>query len=102
MTSLDCACGYQAETPADLGDHLGEAFIPRDDIAPDGQVHAEAARAGDRASPAALSCLCGYITADATGMDEHLIRVFTPGDGICPDGRRHSPGQGDGRAGKPA
>ena len=37
MTSLDCSCGYEADTPTDLVDHLGEVFIPlSDDIGTDG------------------------------------------------------------------
>lgn len=44
MPLHSCACGYRAESTEDFADHLGEMFIPANDIAPDGQVHAEAAR----------------------------------------------------------
>lgn len=35
--ALICSCGYAASSRSDLADHLGEAFIRDDDIAPDGR-----------------------------------------------------------------
>jgi hypothetical protein len=94
MTNLDCSCGYEADTPEDLRDHLGEVFIPLgDDIGTDGRVHAEPARDGNSRDPAALGCLCGFTAGDKAAMDEHLLRMFTPADGVGPDGTRHVPRQ---------
>ena len=53
-----CACGYEPDGPRDMADHLGEMFIPFDDVAPDGQAHAEAAR--DTAF-GSLACVCGFV-----------------------------------------
>jgi len=88
VPDLACSCGYKADTSEDLRDHLGEAFIPGDDTAPDGRVHAEAARDGGIPDPLVLACTCGF-SGGTTALDEHLIRVFTPADGIGPDGSRH-------------
>jgi hypothetical protein len=88
MTQRSCACGYQADSTEDLTDHLGEMFIPPDDIAPDGQAHAEAARA--EAATGHLTCHCGY-TADIAEFDQHLIGAFTPANQIGHDGIRHAP-----------
>lgn len=94
MTDLDCSCGYEADTPADLADHLGEAFIPlSDDVGTDGRAHAEAARDGSSRGLADLMCLCGFTAVDTARMDEHLLGMFIPGDGIGPDGTRHVPQQ---------
>ena len=89
MTLLACSCGYEAGAPVDLGDHLGEVFIPGDDTAPDGRVHAEAARDGTFTALAALRCACGFTTGDTASMDGHLLRVFIPDDAIGLDGRKH-------------
>ena len=82
----------------------GEAFIPADDIALDGQVHAEAAApAGTRAtappnghsyasrapSHASCQCLCGFSAGDVAELDAHLLAAFTPADAIGHDGREH-------------
>ncbi len=88
MTQHSCACGYQADSTEDLIDHLGEMFIPPDDIAPDGQAHSEAARAEAATGP--LTCRCGY-TADIADFDRHLLNIFTPGDEVGLDGARHAP-----------
>jgi anti-sigma regulatory factor (Ser/Thr protein kinase) len=85
--SLTCSCGYEAGNPTDLADHLGEVFIPSDDIAFDGQAHAEAAREGDRPGSLIQTCICGFASDGA--LDEHFRRVFTPDDGIGLDGKRH-------------
>jgi len=80
MDDFTCACGYEAVTAVELGDHIGEMTIPPDDIAPDGQAHAEAARdkrGSFGADPAGARCLCGFISGTATGLDEHLLAVFT-------------------------
>jgi hypothetical protein len=86
-----CACGYQAGSPRDMTDHLGEVFIPLDDVAPDGRAHAEAAR--DTAF-GSLACVCGFTPAGALPecadeLDAHLLAAFTPADGAGLDGRRH-------------
>ena len=86
-----CACGYQADSPRDMADHLGEAFIPLDDVAPDGRAHAEAARDTPFGS---LTCLCGFrpdgaLPESADELDSHLLAAFTPADGIGLDGQRH-------------
>jgi anti-sigma regulatory factor (Ser/Thr protein kinase) len=86
MSDLDCACGYQADTAVDLADHLGEAYITDDDIAPDNQAHAET---GDGRTPG-WRCLCGFSGDTAAGLDDHLLRVFTPDGGIGRDGGKHS------------
>jgi serine/threonine-protein kinase RsbW len=44
MKGNQCLCGYQATSDDDLADHLGELLIPGNDMAEDGQFHAEAAR----------------------------------------------------------
>jgi hypothetical protein len=88
MTQHPCACGYPAKSTEELTDHLGEMFIPPDDIAPDGRIHAEAARAEAATGP--LACHCGY-TADIADFDQHLLSVFTPGDEIGLDNRKHAP-----------
>jgi hypothetical protein len=88
MTQHSCSCGYKADSVEDLTDHLGEMFIPASDIAPDGQVHAEAARPDP--ATGTLTCRCGF-TGDIAGFDQHLLSVFTPDDQIGLDGRGHVP-----------
>lgn len=100
MTDLTCACGYEAATPADLADHLGEAFIPLDhDTGTDGRAHAERARDANQPRPAPLTCTCGHAAPDPTGLDEHLLRAFTPADATGLDGHKHAPAQATGHAG---
>lgn len=89
MSQHPCACGYQADSPEDLTDHLGEKLIPADDIAPDGQAHAEAAR--DAPVTGTLTCQCGFTATGIADFDQHLLDVFTPDDGIGLDGARHAP-----------
>jgi hypothetical protein len=94
MTQHRCTCGYEAESPEDLTVHFGEMFTPADDVGPDGQVHAEAARdkrstSGTQA-PATLTCRCG-LTTSFDGFDQHLTDVFTPADRIGLDGKKHQP-----------
>jgi hypothetical protein len=81
MNEHACACGYQAATPADLHDHLGEVFITGD-IAPDGRLHAETGTDG-------LACTCGFTAATIPELDDHLLSAFTPTDGIAQDGTKH-------------
>lgn len=83
MSQSTCSCGFAASDGDELADHLGEMFIPADDIGPDGVAHAEDA-ADNRA------CLCGLTGPDAAALDEHLLAVFTPADRIGRDGQRHS------------
>ena len=92
MTSHLCTCGYEAEDPADLTAHFGEMFIPKDDVAPDGQVHAEKARDTTTPipTPATLTCRCG-ITTSFDDFDQHLLAVFAPDDRIGLDGHKHAP-----------
>lgn len=89
MTQHRCTCGYEAENPEDLIVHFGEMFIPADDLGPDGQVHAEAARDKGSPAPATLTCRCGY-TASIEGFDQHLIDVFTPASRVGLDDQRHA------------
>ena len=92
MIQLPCTCGYQAEDPADLTAHFGEMFIPSDDVAPDGQVHAENARDASNLTPALgpLTCRCG-ITTSFSDFDQHLLDVFTPAGRIGLGGHEHAP-----------
>jgi hypothetical protein len=92
MTQDRCTCGYQADSPDDLAIHFGEMFIPIDDVAPDGQVHNEAAQDRPRPSgtPLILTCRCGYTSA-AEAFDHHLLAIFTPAGRIGLDGRLHTP-----------
>jgi hypothetical protein len=92
MDDYTCACGFGSVSAEELGDHVGEMVIPPDDTAPDGQLHAEAAR--DAASPAGCRCVCGFRSDSMTGVDEHLLGVFAGSGAIGRDGRRHAlPGQ---------
>jgi hypothetical protein len=92
MNDYTCACGFEAVTTEELGDHIGEMVIPSDDIAPDGEAHMEAARerhAVDGADQTGLRCVCGFMSGTATGLDEHLLAVFTSPGAIGQDGREH-------------
>jgi hypothetical protein len=92
MTQHRCACGYEADSPEDLTVHLGEMFTPPDDIAPDGQVHTEAASdASDTSTAGALTCRCGFTAGDIGDFDAHLLAAFTPDDHTGLDGVRHAP-----------
>ena len=81
----ECSCGFEATDDYSLSDHLGEVVIPLNDLAPDGQVHAEAAQ--DNGPSAA--CLCGVTPRTADDLDAHLLAAFTPPDGIGLDRQRH-------------
>jgi hypothetical protein len=91
MTDHWCLCGHAAASDEDLTDHLAEMFTPADDVAADGQRHAEAA---DDASPPAASanrkCLCGFEAAGIAQLDAHLLTAFTPDDAVGRDGNRHA------------
>jgi hypothetical protein len=82
MNDYTCACGYEARTAEDLGDHIGEIgemVIPPDDIARDSQVHAEAARDERGAigpDPAGWRCPCGFTFGTPAGLDQHLLAMF--------------------------
>lgn len=91
MTQYQCTCGYEADSPGDLTVHFGEMFTPANDIAPDGQLHTEAAR--DKGTPAPLACRCGYTASGIDDFDQHLIDVFTPTDHIGLDGKMHAPAE---------
>jgi hypothetical protein len=74
-----------------MADHLGEAFIALDDVAPDGRAHAEAARDTGFGS---LACICGFVPAgalpeSADELDAHLLAAFTPPDCVGLDGQQH-------------
>jgi hypothetical protein len=69
-----------------LTDHLLYAFALDTNTAPDGTVHAEAAR-DSPATP--RRCLCGYRADD---LDRHFLSVFTPDSATAIDGTRHVPG----------
>ena len=89
MNESTCACGFVPTDDYHLTDHLGEVFIPADDRASDGQLHAEVARDGSRAAGRALACLCGYRAADGAALDAHLLEVFASSSQAGPDGRPH-------------
>src|ERR1700758_2921107 len=89
MTQQLCTCGYQADDAEDLAVHLGEMFIPADDIAPDGQVHCEAASNSGTPGPPTLTCRCGF-AGPVSDFDRHLLGVFAPADRIGLDGKRHA------------
>jgi hypothetical protein len=92
MNELTCACGYEAVTSEELGDHIGDLMIPPDDIAPDGQAHAEAAhddRGAAGAGQTGLRCLCGFASGTPRGLDDHVLAVFTGPGGRGQDGREH-------------
>lgn len=75
-----CSCGFTStvdETPAD---HLGEMFIPDDDIDEVGQPHAETD---------ARTCLCGHVATSAADLDVHLLAAFTGPDHLGRDGQAH-------------
>ena len=98
MDEPTCACGFVPTDDYHLTDHLGEVFIPADDRAPDGQLHAEAASAtvpaaGNTVSAAsdALTCLCGYRAPGSAALDAHILSAFTPPNAIGPDDRQHTP-----------
>jgi hypothetical protein len=104
MDERTCACGFVPTDDYHLTDHLGEVFIPAEDRAPDGQLHAEAARdtapAASDTVPAAsdsLTCLCGYRAPDGTVLDAHLLAVFTPPSRVGLDGQPHAPTASPGR-----
>ena len=54
MSQNACACGFTASGGDELAEHLGEMFIPADDIGGDGVVHAE-----DGRDAPGRACLCG-------------------------------------------
>jgi hypothetical protein len=87
MTEHSCQCGYKASSPEDLTDHLGEMLIPDDGTAPDGQVHAEAARDEPRIG-GIVACLCGF-RGTAGELDSHLLSALAPGDRTGHDGKIH-------------
>jgi hypothetical protein len=86
---IACSCGFTGAAPQELGEHLGEMFIPDDDAGPDGVVHAESAR-----DEPGRACLCGMAFGDADGLDAHLLRVFMTAAGPGRDGTRHIPARG--------
>ena len=94
MTQLLCTCGYQAADLSDLTAHFGDMFIPKDDIAPDGQPHYENSQlkhtSAGMPAPATLTCRCGVTTSFAD-FDQHLLDVFAPADRIGPDAQKHAP-----------
>jgi hypothetical protein len=72
-------------------EHLGEAFIPADDIAPDGTLHVELAHAGGIPDPLVMTCACGLATGSRPEMDAHILGAFTPQGSVGLDGRKHVP-----------
>jgi hypothetical protein len=92
MPDYTCACGYDAVTPEELTDHIGDLVIPADDIAPDGIAHAEAAREQRGATgpdPAGSRCVCGFTAGSTGGLEEHLLAAFTARGATGTDGLRH-------------
>jgi hypothetical protein len=80
-----CSCGFAACDADELTDHLLGAFALANDTAPDGTLHAEAAR-NSAAGP--RRCLCGHQAGD---LDRHFLSVFTPHSATATDGTRHVP-----------
>ena len=91
MDERTCTCGFVPTDDYHLTDHLGEVLIPADDRAPDGQLHAEAARDTAAAARDTLTCLCGYLAPDSAALDAHLLAVFTPPSRAGLDGQPHAP-----------
>ncbi len=85
MSERACSCGFAVSSGDEVTDHLGEMFIPADDIAADGVRHAE-----DGREAPGRACLCGFTSPGAGALDEHLLTVFTPTDETGRDGRRHA------------
>lgn len=80
MIAARCSCGFTELADESLADHLLQAFVPDDSIAPDGQVHEETSR---------LTCRCGLAASTPAGLDTHFFRVFTPLDAVDREGRKH-------------
>jgi hypothetical protein len=97
MEALQCSCGYAGEEDG-FGDHLGEVFIPPDDVGTDGQVHAEMhpdcvpAAPVDPGAPRlpGFTCFCGFFAEESSDFDEHLLAAFTTADRVGTDGTRHA------------
>jgi hypothetical protein len=97
MELIQCSCRYAAED-AGFAEHLGEVFIPADDIGTDGQAHAEmspdhvraaSGRRGARSLPG-FTCLCGFFTEELAAFDDHLLAMFITADHVGTDGIRHA------------
>lgn len=97
MQLLQCSCGFAGQD-AGFAEHLGEVFIPPDDIGTDGQAHAEMAAdcapeaAGHPGAPRlpGLTCLCGFSSAEPAAFDDHLLAMFIPANRVGTDGARHA------------
>jgi hypothetical protein len=87
MSHSVCSCGFTAPDGDELAGHLGEMFIPDDDVGTDGVTHAE-----DGRDVPGRACLCGFASPAAGGLDAHLLAAFTPTDRVGRDGRRHAAG----------
>jgi hypothetical protein len=80
MSNYQCSCGFQAENADQLDDHLGLSLIPDNDVAPDGQIHAEAATSEpttEGAPGSGKACTCGF-TGTAPEIDAHILLTFAP------------------------
>jgi hypothetical protein len=89
MSHSACACGFTAPDDDALAEHLGEMFIPADDIGAGGAGHAE-----DGRDVPGRACLCGFTGPGPAALDAHLLAACTPADAIGRDGRRHAAGRG--------
>jgi len=97
MELLQCSCGFAGGEDG-FGDHLGEAFIPPDDVGTDGQIHAElhpdcipaAGTHPDVPRLPGFTCLCGFSAEESSDFDEHLLAVFITSDRAGTDGTRHA------------
>jgi hypothetical protein len=87
--AVACSCGFTGASSQELAGHLGEMFIPADDTAPDGVVHAESAL-----EEPGRACLCGAAFGGKDALDAHLLRVFMTDAGPGRDGARHIPVRG--------
>jgi hypothetical protein len=97
MELLQCSCGYAGATDG-LAEHVGEVFIPADDIGTDGQAHAEisadcvratAGHPGSARVPG-FTCLCGFFAEEPADFDDHLLAMFITPDRVGTDGTRHA------------
>ena len=97
MELRQCSCGYAGQD-TEFAEHLGEVFIPADDVGTDGQAHAEMAAGGHPGVPRVpgLTCLCGFFSEELAAFDDHLLAMFITPDHVGTDGVRHAETAGAG------
>jgi hypothetical protein len=82
FSATRCACGFERLDDEEGSDHLLAAFVPEDNLGPDGQVHEE----GEL-----RACSCGFSASSGPELDAHFLAVFMTADRLDRDGLRHSP-----------